>query len=93
LRLPETPGRHVGPALEDVRNVDLVSAETHRLDDLGEELAGASDKWLSLLVFIFSWRLTHEHQLSLGIAHAKDDLGAGFHEIGTLCAAEDRVAH
>ena len=40
------------PALHDVGDVDLLARESHRLDDLREQLPGASDKRLALLVLV-----------------------------------------
>ena len=48
--------------------------ERDRLDDFGQELAGAADEWLALDVFIRSRRFSHEHQVRRGIPDAEYNL-------------------
>ena len=62
------------PALEDVGDVDVLARVAHRLDDLGEQLAGAADERLALDVFVGARRLAHEHQIRARVADAVDDL-------------------
>src|SRR5690348_18387884 len=59
----KTSGRHIWPALQDIGNVYFAAIEVHRLDNFRQQLAGASDKRFTLLVFIRSWRFTDEHQV------------------------------
>src|SRR5215203_5987463 len=47
-------------ALHNVRNVNVVAAESHRLDHLGEQLSSASDEWHALQVLVRPWRLADE---------------------------------
>ena len=42
------------PALDYVRDVDVIALQPDRLDDLREELAGAADEWNALNVFVMS---------------------------------------
>ena len=62
------------PALEDVGDVDVLPRVAHRLDDLGEQLAGAADERLALDVFVGARRLADEHQIGARVADAVDDL-------------------
>src|SRR5947199_10862383 len=43
---------HVGSRLEDVRDVNLVATEAHRLDDLRQQLTRATNERLALSIFI-----------------------------------------
>ena len=62
------------PAFDDVRDIDVVAAESDGLDDLGQQLAGTPDKRNALDVFVSSRRLADEHQVGRWIANAKYDL-------------------
>ena len=62
------------PALDDVRDVDVVARQLDRLDDLRQQLAGAADKRHALLVFVGAGRLADEHQVGRWVADAEDDL-------------------
>src|SRR5262245_56172399 len=57
-------------ALEHVGDVDVLAAQTDRLDDFREKLAGAPDERLALNVFVRPGGLADEHQIRVGIAHA-----------------------
>src|SRR5262245_10824242 len=61
-------------ALDHVRDVDVGAREADGLDDLRQQLAGAPDERLALLVFIGTRRLADEHELGARIADAEDDL-------------------
>jgi hypothetical protein len=61
-------------ALDDVGNVNILAAQTHGLDHIGQQLAGASDERLTLLVFVCARGLADEHQISIGITDSEDDL-------------------
>jgi len=63
-------------ALDDVGDVDVIARQLHRLDDVGEQLSGAADKRFALQVLVASGRLADEHQISVRIAGAPDDLRA-----------------
>ncbi len=64
------------PALDDVGDVDVRALELNGLDDLREQLPGASDERLAEAVLVGARRLAHEHQFRLRIADAEDDLAA-----------------
>ena len=61
-------------ALDDVRDVDLLAAQAHGFDHVGEELPGASDERFALLVLVGAGGFADKHQVGLRIADAEDDL-------------------
>ena len=63
-------------ALQDVADVDVVAAEAHRLDHLGQQLAGGADERLAGAIFVGARRLADEDQRRVGVADAVDDVGA-----------------
>ncbi len=76
-------------ALDHVGDVDLLAGHAHGLDDLGEQLAGAADERLALLVLVLARRLADEHQAGLRVADAEDHLPAA--ERGQLAARAARA--
>src|SRR5262245_56876547 len=62
------------PALDDVRDVDILASEADRFDDLGEQLTGTADERLTLNVFVAARRLAGEHQVGLWMSDAEHDL-------------------
>ncbi len=62
------------PALDDVRDVDVGALEADRLDDLRQQLPGASDERLALEVLVGARRLADEHELRVRVADAEHDL-------------------
>src|SRR5215469_7006535 len=65
-----------GTALDDVGDVNVLAAESHRLDHVIQQLSGATDEWLALYVFVGTGSFADEHQISARIANAKDNLFA-----------------
>src|SRR5207247_2471900 len=65
-----------GPALDHVRDVDVLPGHADSAEELVEELPSLADERVALLVLVEAGRLADEHQLGLGVAHAEDDLGA-----------------
>ncbi len=61
-------------ALDHVGDVDLLAGQADRLDDLRQQLPGAADEGLALLVFVLARRLAHEHQPRLRMADAEHHL-------------------
>src|SRR5258708_35758712 len=61
-------------ALDDVRDVNVLTPQPHRLDHVIEQLAGAADERFALRVFVRPWAFTHEHQFSAGIANPENNL-------------------
>ena len=54
------------PAFDDVCDVNVVALEPHTFgDDVGQKLAGASDKGLALKIFVAPRPLADKHQLSV----------------------------
>src|SRR5438046_2114142 len=77
------------PALDDVRDVDVVALEPHALgDDLGQELAGAPDEGLALQVLVAARRLAHEHEARARVADAEHEVRAVRGELAPLAVAE-----
>ena len=70
LAIAECLAGRVGAALEDIRDKDLVPAQTHRLDDLREQLPRLADERFALLIFIGPGRLTDEHYRRMNVADA-----------------------
>src|SRR5262245_45105815 len=64
------------PALDHVGDVDILTPEVDRFDDLRQQLSRAADERLALNVFVCPWRLTHEHQIGVRVADTEDDLRA-----------------
>ena len=61
-------------ALDDVGDVHVLARQADRLDDLGQQLAGAADERLALLVLVRARRLADEHQVGVRVADAEHDL-------------------
>ena len=64
------------PTLDDVGNINVFAAKAHGLDHVGQELAGAPHERFALFVFISAGSFANEHEISVGITDAKDDLFA-----------------
>src|SRR5262245_29261307 len=62
------------PALDHVRDVDLLAPHADGLDDPREELAGTADERQALLVLVSAGRLAHEHERRARVALAEDDV-------------------
>ena len=75
-------------ALEDVADVDVVAAEAHRFDHLGQELAGGADERLAGAILVGARRLADEDQRRVGVADAEDDVGALGRELAALAVAK-----
>ena len=76
-------------ALQDVADVDVAAAEAHRLDHLGQELAGGADERLAGAILVGAGRLADEDERRVGVADAVDDVGA---LAGAACSACSRRA-
>jgi len=60
-------------ALQHVADVDLLTRDAHALgEDVGQQLAGASDEGSAGLVFLKAGGFTHENNLGVGVALAKN---------------------
>ena len=73
LRLPVS-GR---TALYDVRDVNILAAQAHRLDHVVQQLPRAADERFPLRVFIRAGAFAHEYQFGVRIADAEYDLACG----------------
>ena len=63
-------------ALDDVRDINVLARQLDRLDDLRQQLPRPSDKRHALHVFVRTRRFTDEHEIGIGVAPAKHDLGS-----------------
>jgi hypothetical protein len=61
----------------------LGAGKLHGGNHLREKLAGPADEGFALLVLVGPGSFAHKHQFGFRVAHAKDDLGAGFGEMRT----------
>ena len=64
------------PALDDVRNVDVIARETCRGEEVVQELAGCSDERFPFLIFIETRRFPDEHDTGVRIPDAEHNLTA-----------------
>ena len=70
----EVAGRCIGPAFQNIGNVNFLAAEAHCLYDSREQLAGASDKWFALFILVDTGCFANEHQLRVRVSYAEDRL-------------------
>lgn len=78
------------PALQDVRDVNLVSLEIHCSKNLIQKLSRGADERLSLQIFIATRRFPDQHELCLWISHAEHERGARRSQ-GTTLALGERI--
>src|SRR5207237_1144919 len=76
------------PALHRVADVDVLAAQAHRLDHLGEELSRLPHEGLALLVLVLPGPLAYEHEPRAGIADPEDEVGAALVELAAGAIAE-----
>jgi hypothetical protein len=81
-----TPQRHVWSALQNIRDVNIGAGEAHRLDDLCQQLSGASDERFAARIFIRARRFSDEHEIGVCVAHAENSLRAARGKVWTFCA-------
>src|SRR5689334_14320779 len=80
------------PALDDVRDVDVLAPELHPLgDDLREQLAGAADERLALQVLVATGRLADEHEARARVADPEDEVLAVRSELAPPAVADERA--
>src|SRR5215207_3510994 len=70
-----------GPALHDVRQVDLLPGQVHGRQNVVEELAGSPDERQSRGVFVLARALADEHQRRVGISGREDRVGAALRQV------------
>ena len=66
------------PALDHVRDVDLLPAKADTGQQFGQELARLADEGLPLPVFVEPRSFTDEEQVGCGVPYTVDDLGPPF---------------
>lgn len=62
--------------LEDVRDVDIFTAEFDRFEDVGEELARLAHEGLALEVLVLAGGLANEHEIGIGVSDAENEVRA-----------------
>lgn len=66
-------------ALEDVGDVNIISAEVQNtFDHLGEQFSSSTHKWSSLQILFLSRGFTHKNGFRVGIAFSRDVIRVGF---------------
>src|SRR6266550_158567 len=90
-RCPVTRGAgwHVGPAFQNVGNVHVATCEPHCFNYSREQLAGATDEWLALCIFICTWRFADKHHIGVWITHPEHSLCARTGKMRAFHAAAD----
>ena len=74
-------------ALDHIADIAVEFAiELHRGEHLGQELPGAADEWLALLVLFLARPLADDDQLGLRIARAED------HRLAALAELAERAS-
>src|SRR5262249_10851974 len=66
----------VWSAFENIGDVNVFAGEVHRLENFGQQLSGASDKWFALFILIHAGRFADEHQVGVRISYAENGLRA-----------------
>lgn len=79
-------------AFQDIRYVSGLTVEAHGFDDFGEELAGAADEGLTLLIFIGARSFADEHQGRVDVADAPHHVFARTGEVWTFDANHGALA-
>lgn len=78
-----------GPALDHVRDVDIATRQSRRLQEIVQEFSCSSDERFPLLVFVEARRFSHEHHTRVRIPHTEYHLGAAqLRELATLAVVE-----
>ena len=68
------------PALEDVRDEDVLARQSDALDQRGQELAGLAHERDALAVLVVARGLAHEHEVGVRVAAADHHLRAALAE-------------
>src|SRR5205823_8859502 len=87
--ISETARWRVRPALEDVRYVNVLAGEVHRLENSRQQLSGASDERFALLVLVHTGCFADEHQIRVRISYAENCLRARAGEMRAFRANAD----
>ena len=79
----------VGPALEDVGDIDRIAGQPHGLDDPREQLAGLADEGFALFIFVGARGFADEHEFGVDIADAEDHVFARGGQVRAFDAGHD----
>src|SRR5690349_10050240 len=82
VRLP----RRVRTTLQNVTNINLLSFEPHRLNDLREQLSSATDERFTLDIFVRAWSLADEHELRVNTSDTEHHILPRTHQRRTFLA-------
>ena len=64
--------RRGGPEFDDVGNINFLTGNPHRLEDVVELLACRADERFALALFLVAGGLADEHHAGLGISRGED---------------------
>lgn len=86
-----TAGRawRVGPALQDVGDINRIAAEAHGCDDFGQQLPRPPYEWFTLCVLVHARRFADKHQIGIRMANSKNGLPARACEMRAFQADAD----
>ena len=76
------------PALENVRDVDVLACVPHGDDHLVQQLAGLPHEGHARQVLVLARRLADEHDVRLAAASPEDDVRAGLAETAAFAVPE-----
>ena len=81
-------GGHIGPAFENIGDVDLLSGELHGCKHFRQEISCPADKRFPLLILICAGSFADKHEAGFGVTNTEDNLGPCFGKVGTDLAGE-----
>jgi len=81
-------GGHIGPAFQNVGDINIAAGKSGRLDDAREQLSRRTDEWFALFIFVRARRFADEHQLRVNAADAEHDVLARRREVWTFHACQ-----
>ena len=81
-------GGHIGPAFENIGDVDLLSGELHSCKHFRQEISCPADKRFPLLILICAGSFADKHEAGFGVANTEDNLGPCFGKVWTDLAGE-----
>ena len=79
-----------GPTFQNVADIDLFPFQTHRGNDLGEQLPGPADERPALCILIRSGRLADENQFGAWVAFTKNQMLAAISQGASAAVAQLR---
>jgi hypothetical protein len=81
----------VGPAFQNVRDVNIAALQAHGLDNFREQLPGSAHERLALPVFVRARRFADEHELRVNVADAEHDVFARGCKVRAFDAGENAL--